>query len=63
MFSKEKIPNAALVNQQRCFEESGQWLETVDQTHLVMATGELVLKNKIVGPNGNDQSKLLGMVK
>ena len=27
-----------------CLEESGQWLENVDQTHLVMASGKLVLQ-------------------
>ena len=62
VFSEEKIPEAAVVNQWLCFKESGQWLETVDQTHLVIATGKLVLKNKIVGSNGNDQSNLLGIV-
>ena len=29
------------MNQQRCFEESGQWLENVDGTHLVLASGKL----------------------
>ena len=29
-FSVEKIVDIAEVNQQRCFAESGQWLENVD---------------------------------
>ena len=47
-FSLEKIANVAEVNHQHCLEESGQWLENVDQTHLVMASGKLVLQNNIV---------------
>ena len=31
-FSEEKIVNVADVNQLRCLEESGLWLENVDQT-------------------------------
>ena len=47
-FSKEKIVNVAEVNQRRCLEETGQWLENVDRTHLVLASGKLVQhKNKI----------------
>ena len=38
--------NFALVNQWRWIEESGQWLENVDQTHLVLASGKLVLQKK-----------------
>ena len=30
--SQEKIVNAAEVNQWPCLEESGQWIENVDQT-------------------------------
>ena len=30
------------VNQQRWWEESGQWLENVDRTHLVLASGKPV---------------------
>ena len=43
-FSEEKIINVAEVDQQRCLEESGQWLENVDQSHLVLASGNLVLQ-------------------
>ena len=34
-FQRKKFVDAAKVNQQRCSEESGQWLENVDRTHLV----------------------------
>ena len=34
----------AEVNQLRWLEESGQWLENVDQTHLILASGKSVLK-------------------
>ena len=37
-FSEEKIVDVAEVNQWRCLEESGLWLENVDQTHLVLAS-------------------------
>ena len=40
-FSKEKIADVAEVNQWRCLEESGQWLENVDGTLLVLASGKL----------------------
>ena len=42
----KKIRNffaVAEVNQQRCLEESGLCLENVDLTHLVLASGKLVL--------------------
>ena len=39
IFPLKKIVNVAEVNQQHCLEESGQWLENVDQTQLVMASG------------------------
>ena len=32
------------VNQQPCLEESAQWLENVDRTNLVLASGKLVLQ-------------------
>ena len=44
--SEEKIVDIAEVNQWPCLEESGQWLENVDQTHLVVASGKLVLKKE-----------------
>ena len=34
----------AEVNQKLCLRESGQWLENVDQSHLVLASGKLVLQ-------------------
>ena len=42
--SEETIVIVAEVNQGRCFEESGQWPENVDRTHLVLATVKLVLQ-------------------
>ena len=41
--SEGKIVDVAEVNQQHCLEESGQWLENVDRTHQVLASGKLVL--------------------
>ena len=35
----------AEVNPRRCLEESEQWLENVDQTHLILASGKLVQKS------------------
>ena len=43
-FSEEKIIIVAEVDQQRWLEESGPWLENVDQSHLVLARGNLVLQ-------------------
>ena len=37
-FSVEKINDVAQVNQRRWLEESGQWLENFDRTHLVLAS-------------------------
>ena len=37
IFSEEKIVNIVEVNQQCCLEESGQWLENVYRTRLVLA--------------------------
>ena len=31
----------------RCKEKSGQWLENVDQTHLVLVNGKLLLEKTI----------------
>ena len=42
--SQMKNNNVTEVNQQRWLEESGQWLENVDRTHLVLASGKLVLQ-------------------
>ena len=44
IFSEEKIVDVAEVNQQRCLEESGQWLENVDRTHPPLASGKPVLQ-------------------
>ena len=38
-----KNANVAEVNQWRCLEERERWLKNVDQTHLVLASGKLVL--------------------
>ena len=43
-FSVEKIVDVAEVNQWHCLQESGQWLENVGRTHLVLASGKLVLQ-------------------
>ena len=39
-----KNVSVAEVNQQHCLEESGQWLENVDQTHQVLASSKQVLQ-------------------
>ena len=46
-FYRGKIINVAEVNQQRWLEENGQWLENVDQTHLGLASGKLVLQKHL----------------
>ena len=43
---RRKIINIAEVNQHHWLEESGQWLENVDRTHLVLASGKPVLQKK-----------------
>ena len=47
-FSEEKIADVAEVNQWHCLEESGQWLENVDRTHLVLASGKLILQKSLI---------------
>ena len=47
MFS-EKIVDAADVNQWRCLELSGQWLENVDRSHLVLASGKVALQKRLM---------------
>ena len=32
-----------------CFQETGRWLESVDRTHLVLASGKLVLQKHSFG--------------
>ena len=46
IISEEKIVNVTEVNQWRCLEESGQWLESVAQTYLLLASGKLILQTK-----------------
>ena len=41
---KRKIIKVAEVNQRHWFEESGQWLEKVDRTHLLLTSGKKVLQ-------------------
>ena len=45
-FLKEKMVDLVEVNQRGCIEESGQWHDNINRTHLVMASGKLVLQNK-----------------
>ena len=40
----EEIFDVAEVYQWRCLEERGEWLKNVDLTHLVLASGKLVLQ-------------------
>ena len=42
--SEEKIVDVAEDSQQRWLEESGQWLENVDQIHPVLANGKQILQ-------------------
>ena len=44
---KEKIVDVAEVKQWPCLEESGQWLENVHHTHLVLASSKQVLQKRI----------------
>ena len=44
-----KIVDVVEINQWRCFGESGQWLENVDHTHLVLVSDKLVLQKSLVG--------------
>ena len=37
----KNIGYVAEANQQHCLEESEQWLESVDRTHLLLARGKL----------------------
>ena len=43
--SDEQIVDVAEINQRLNVRESQQWLENVDQTHLVLASGKLVLQH------------------
>ena len=44
-----RVINIAEVNQWRWLVESGHWLENIDRTHLVLASGKPVLQ-KIESP-------------
>ena len=44
IISEENIIKVAEVNQRQWLEESGQWLENVDQTNFVLASGKPVLQ-------------------
>ena len=39
----------AKVNVPLWLEESGQWLENADPTHLVLASGKSVLQKRLIG--------------
>ena len=45
-FTEENIVDVAEVNQRCCLEESGQWLENVECTHLILASAKLVLQKR-----------------
>ena len=47
IFSEEKIANVAEINQQPCLEKSGHWLENTNQTHLVLASSQLVIQKNV----------------
>ena len=48
ILSDEIIIDIAEVNQRGWLEERGQWLESVDRTHLVLASGKPVLQKRII---------------
>ena len=45
--STKKIADVTEVNQKRSLEESREWFETVDQTHLVLASGKQILQKDV----------------
>ena len=49
-FFRVKIINVAEVNQRAWLKESGQWLESVDRSHLVLASGKLQLQKSPESP-------------
>ena len=55
-FQMKKIVDVGGVNQWRCLEENEQRLKTVDRTHLVLASGKLVLQKNV------ESSKLASLV-
>ena len=48
IFSEENLVDVAEVNQWRWLEESRQWLENVDQTHLAPAGANLVIQKGLL---------------
>ena len=54
--SEENFVNVAEVNQWRCLEQSGQWLENVDWTHLALASGKVVLQKVLNKPSSPESS-------
>ena len=62
-FFRGKIIDVAEVNQQCRLDECGQWLENVDQTHLVLASGKPVLQKKLKDRSShNKQLSLRGYI-
>ena len=52
-----KIVDFAEVNQWRSLEESWQYLENVDWTHLVLASGKLVLQKNVLDRREGEKEK------
>ena len=46
-----EIIDVAEVNQWRCLEESGQWLENADPSHQIVASGKPVLQKTFTKVN------------
>ena len=46
-FFRGKIADVAEVNQWHSLGESEQWLDVVDQTHLVLASGKIVVQKAL----------------
>ena len=44
---EEKIIDVAEINPWHCLEESGQWLENLDQTHIMLHSGKPALQSNI----------------
>ena len=49
IFQIDKLIDVAEFNQRLWLEESGQWLENVVRTHLVLASDKPVLQKKVLG--------------
>ena len=48
IFISGKTIDVSEVNQRHWFEESGQWLENVDRTHLILAIAKPVLQKRLL---------------